>query len=80
MGLVLILYLTQQAYEFSRLVYLIFAIINTVITFIAHIVYRRYMLDYYRKSVNSTKMFVLTQRDNSEGCIGDFAAGESLGL
>ena len=60
-GLVLILYLTQQAYEFSRLVYLIFAIINTVITFIAHIVYRRYMLDYYRKSVNSTKMFVLTR-------------------
>lgn len=60
-GLVLILYLTQQAYEFSRLVYLIFAIVNTLITYIAHILYRKYMLDYYRKSVNSTKMFVLTR-------------------
>lgn len=60
-GLVLILYLTQQAYEFSRLVYVIFAVTNTLITFGAHELYRRYMLNYYRKSVNNTKMFVLTR-------------------
>lgn len=60
-GLVVVLYLTQQAYEFSRLVYLIFAVTNTVITFAAHVIYKRFMLDYYRKSVNNTKMFVLTR-------------------
>lgn len=59
-GLVVILYLIQQAYEFSRLVYFIFAVVNTVITFAGHVIYRKYMLDYYRKSVNNTKMLVVT--------------------
>ncbi len=65
-GLVVVLYLTQQAYEFSRLVYLIFAITNTIITFVAHIVYKRFMLDYYRKSVNNTKMLVLTKETTAQ--------------
>lgn len=61
LGLVLVLYLTQQAYEFSRLVYVIFAVTNTLITFTAHVIYKRFMLDYYRKSANNTKMLVLTR-------------------
>lgn len=65
-GLVVVLYLTQQAYEFSRLVYLIFAVTNTVITFVAHVVYKRFMLDYYRKSVNNTKMLVLTKETTAQ--------------
>lgn len=65
-GLVVVLYLTQQAYEFSRLVYLIFAVTNTVITFAAHVVYKRFMLDYYRKSVNNTKMLVLTKETTAQ--------------
>ena len=65
-GLVVVLYLTQQAYEFSRLVYLIFAVTNTVITFVAHVVYKRFMLDYYRKSVNNTKILVLTKETKAQ--------------
>lgn len=65
-GLVVVLYLTQQAYEFSRLVYLIFSVTNTVITFVAHVVYKRFMLDYYRKSVNNTKMLVLTKETTAQ--------------
>lgn len=65
-GLVVVLYLSQQAYEFSRLVYLIFAVTNTVITFVAHVVYKRFMLDYYRKSVNNTKMLVLTKETTAQ--------------
>lgn len=60
LGLVLILYLTQQAYDFSRLIYLIFAIANTLITYVAHILFKKYMLDYYRKSDGNNKMMVLT--------------------
>lgn len=59
-GLVVVLYLTQQSYEFSRLIYVIFAITNTVITFIAHIVFKKFMLNYYRKSNSNTKMMVIT--------------------
>lgn len=60
LGLVLILYLTQQAYDFSRLIYLIFAIANTVITYAAHILFKKYMLEHYRKSDANNKMMVLT--------------------
>lgn len=60
LGLVLVLYLTQQAYEFSRLIYAIFAVTNTVITFTAHVIFKKFMLNYYRKSNSNTKMMVLT--------------------
>ena len=60
LGLVLVLYLTQQAYEFSRLIYAIFFVTNTVITFVAHIIFKKFMLNYYKKSNSNTKMMVLT--------------------
>lgn len=59
-GLVVVLYLMQQAYEFSRLIYAIFFVTNTVITYIAHMVFKKFMLNYYRKSNSNTKMLVLT--------------------
>ena len=59
-GLVVVLYLNQQAYEFSRLIYAIFAVTNTVITFAAHMVFKKFMLNYYRKSNSNNKMLVVT--------------------
>ena len=41
-GLVMVLYLTQQAYEFSRLIYAIFFVINTAITYVAHIIFKKF--------------------------------------
>lgn len=59
-GLVVVLYLNQQAYEFSRLIYAIFAVTNTVITFAAHTIFKKFMLSYYRKSNSNNKMLVVT--------------------
>lgn len=59
-GLVVILYLTQQAYDFSRLIYLFFAVTNVLFTYVAHILFKKYMLDHYRKSQSNSKMMVLT--------------------
>ena len=42
-GLVVVLYLTQQAYAFSRSVYIIFAILNTLITYAAHLLFKKSM-------------------------------------
>ena len=69
-GLVMILFLTKQVYAFSRLVYIFFAIFNVVFTFIAHVVFKKYMLTYYRKSVNSTKMLVITNKLMANEVIG----------
>ena len=35
-GLVVVLYLTQQAYDFSRLIYGIFLVLNILITYAVH--------------------------------------------
>lgn len=71
-GLVVILYLQQQAYEFSRLIYVIFAVTNTVITFVAHIVFKKFMLSYYRKSNSNTKMMIVTLNMLAKDVITNF--------
>ena len=71
-GLVVVLYLTQQAYEFSRLIYAIFAVTNTVITFVAHVIFKKFMLSYYRKSNSNTKMMVVTLNMLAEEVITKF--------
>ncbi len=59
-GLVMLLYLTRQAYEFSRLIYGIFFVLNILITYLAHMAFKKAMWKYYRKSGSSTKMLVVT--------------------
>ncbi len=64
-GLVMVLYITQQSYGFSRLIYFIFAILNTLITYCAHLAFKKLMWGYYKKSVSSAKMLVLAREDNA---------------
>ncbi|MDE7267522.1 MAG: sugar transferase [Lachnospiraceae bacterium] len=59
-GLVVLLYLTQQAYDFSRLIYGVFLVLNIIITYFAHMALKKVMWKYYRKSESSTKMLVVT--------------------
>lgn len=59
-GLVVVLYLTQQAYEFSRLIYALFFVVNTLVTYAAHIAFKKYMLSSYRKSNSNTKLLIVT--------------------
>jgi len=59
-GLVVVLYLTQQAYYFSRLIYGVFLVLNIIITYFSHMALKKAMWKYYRKSESSTKMLVVT--------------------
>lgn len=68
-GLVMILFLTKQVYAFSRLVYVLFAVFNIILTFLVHILFKKYMLTFYRKSENSTKMLVITNEPMSREVI-----------
>lgn len=68
-GLIVVLYLTQQAYDFSRLIYVIFCVVNTLITYVAHMLFKKYMLSFYRKSVKNTKMLVLTNSFMAEDVV-----------
>jgi len=75
-GLVVVLYLIQQSYEFSRSVYGIFAILNTLITYMVHMVFKKAIWKYYRKSTNAEKMLVITKDILAEEVIGNLIRGK----
>lgn len=75
-GLVVVLYLTQQSYEFSRSVYGIFAILNTLFTYVAHMVFKKVLWKYYRKSTSAEKMLVITKDLIVEEVIGNLIKGK----
>lgn len=75
-GLVVVLYLTQQSYDFSRSVYGFFAILNTLITYCAHMVFKKGIWKYYRKSTNAEKMLVVTRDSMADEVIGNLIKGK----
>jgi exopolysaccharide biosynthesis polyprenyl glycosylphosphotransferase len=70
-GLNVVLYLTQQSYDFSRLIYLIFAITNIIITYAAHMVFKKIMWSHYRKSTSAEQMLVIANSSNIDEVIGN---------
>ncbi|MDE7205498.1 MAG: sugar transferase [Lachnospiraceae bacterium] len=75
-GLVVVLYLMQQSYEFSRSVYGIFAVLNTVITYVIHMAFKKAIWKYYRKSTNAEKMLVVTKDILVEEVLGNLIKGK----
>ncbi|MDE7273397.1 MAG: sugar transferase [Lachnospiraceae bacterium] len=75
-GLVVVLYLIQQSYEFSRSVYGFFAILNTLITYAVHMAFKKGMWKYYRKSTNADKMLVITKDILAEEVLGNLLRGK----
>ncbi len=59
-GLVMILFLAKQIYAFSRFVFIAFAVLHIVITWCVHVLFKKYMLEWYRKSENNAKMILVT--------------------
>lgn len=47
---------------FSRLVFGAFAVINGLLTYVAHILFKKYLWTVYRKSANSDKVVVITYK------------------
>lgn len=74
-GLVVVLYLTQQAYAFSRSVYIIFAILNTLITYLAHMAFKKFMWKYYRRSEGADKLLVVAGDADMEKVLGNLIKG-----
>lgn len=75
-GLVVVLYLTQQSYEFSRSVYVFFAILNTLITYSVHMGFKKAIWKYYRRSTKAEKMLVITMDIMAEEVIGNLIKGK----
>jgi exopolysaccharide biosynthesis polyprenyl glycosylphosphotransferase len=70
-GLVVVLYLTQQAYDFSRLIYGIFAILNIVITYFVHMGFKKLMWEFYKNSTSASQMLVVTRGILADEVIGN---------
>lgn len=75
-GLVLVLYLTQQSYAFSRLIYGIFAVLNILFTYVVHMLFKKVMWRYYRTSSNSEKLLVVTQSDIAQEVVRNLLKGK----
>ncbi len=54
------LFFTKDAYDFSRLVFVYFAIGNLISAYLLHIGFKEFMFRYYKKSMNSDKLMVIT--------------------
>ena len=75
-GLVLVLYLTQQSYAFSRLIYGIFGVLNSLITYAAHMLFKKIIWKYYRTSSNSEKLLVITQNETADEVVRNLIKGK----
>lgn len=71
LGLVVVMFFTKEITLLSRLVFGYFAIFNILFTYISHILFKKYMLTYYRKSKNSSKVMVVTTSDRVEKIVED---------
>ena len=60
-GLALVVFLMRLGNDFSRLVFGVFVITDALLTYIVHIIYKKWLWDVYRKSVGSDKIVVITR-------------------
>lgn len=75
-GLVVVLYLIQQSYEFSRSVYGIFAVLNTLVTYGMHMAFKKVIWKYYTKSTSAEKLLVITKDILAEEVLGNLIKGK----
>jgi len=67
--LTFVLFITQNAQDFSRLVFFYFFICNTCLTYIGHILLKKYLQSIYKKSSSSNKILVITTSDLIESVL-----------
>lgn len=71
-----ILFVTQNAQAFSRLVFVYFFVSNTILTYIGHLLTKKYLDTIYRKSSSSSKCLIITTSDLIEGVLKQLKTGE----
>ncbi len=57
-------FLIRQGEAFSRLVFGVFAIFDIVLTYIAQILFKKYLYHFYRKSTSSDKVMLVTTKEH----------------
>ena len=57
------LFLVKIADDFSRLTFGYFSVLNIIITYILHTLFKRYMLLFYKNSKSSDKVMIVTQEE-----------------
>lgn len=70
-GLVMVMFFTKEIALLSRLIFVYFAVFNVLFTYVFHILFKKYMLIYYRKSNNSNKVMVITNSEKAEKIVND---------
>lgn len=63
------LFMVQEAEGFSRMVFLYYLLVNTILTYVCHLLFKRYVKRYYRRESNKTKMMVITDSRHVEPVI-----------
>lgn len=60
------LFLVQAAQDFSRLVFGFFVIVNLLLTYIMHLLFKKYIRIYYTREKNKTKVMLVTDNNHLE--------------
>lgn len=62
-----VIFLTKMAPDFSRLTFGYFGILNLIFTYIVHVLFKKFMMRYYKRSNSSEKIMVVTDSEYAEG-------------
>lgn len=68
-SLVVVLYLMHRSTTLSRLVFSYFILVNTIVTYAAHLLLKQYMIKVYRKSKYSNRMLLVATQDQVHSAI-----------
>ncbi|MEI3339376.1 MAG: hypothetical protein V8R80_04985 [Eubacterium sp.] len=63
------MYITQQAFLFSRLIYFVTAVISAVLIYIERIVWKRILRLHLLNNENLPHMLIVASRETAESCI-----------
>ncbi|MBR3307906.1 MAG: sugar transferase [Lachnospiraceae bacterium] len=64
-GSMIFMYISNNVGQLSRLVFGIFAVLNQILTYGAHLAFKEYMLRHYKWSTNSDKLMVITTKERA---------------
>lgn len=65
------IFLMRQGNNFSRLVFGVFSVLTVILTYIAHIAFKKYLYLFYKKSDSSDKVLVLTNLEHLDEVLQD---------
>lgn len=64
-------FIIRQGAAFSRLVFGIFAVFDAIFTYIAHNAFKKYLYYFYKKSVSSDKVMIVTTKEYINDVLND---------